>query len=125
MIFVDTDFYQNEFLKGRSEIIPFSEFLYWAEEASIRINWRGIELTEDQITRQLKRCTCAVAEALFIENEKQFASMNPSQSVGGYSKGATPNVKNLSHEFNATVDGIIAGHLSGTELHNAFIWRGV
>lgn len=121
MIYADADFYQNEYLLGRVEVIPLSEFLFWARKASDRINWRKIELLE--IPEALKLCTCEVAEAFYVDSEKEFMGMEPSQSVGAYSKGAV-SVKQEQADFNSHVDEIIRRHLSGTELHNAFVFRG-
>lgn len=123
MIFADADFYQNEYLLGRSEVIPLSEFLFWARKASDRINWRRIGLTYEQITDELRLCACEVAEAFFLDSEKEFMSMEPSQSVGAYSKGAI-SIKQEHGDFNARVDEIIRRHLSGTSLHNSFVFRG-
>jgi len=121
MIFADADFYKNEYLLGRTEIIPLEEFLFWSRKASDRINRRKIEL--DKIPEVLKLCTCEVAEAFYVDSEKEFMSMEPSQSVGAYSKGAV-NIKQEQADFNVRVDGIIRRHLAGTKLHDLFVFRG-
>lgn len=122
MIFADEIFYKDIYLAGRTEIIPFAEFNHWARRASDRINWRKIELSD--IPEQLKMCTCEVAEALYVDSEKKFMSMEPSQSVGAYSKGAV-NVRQEKGELTTEINGIINDHLANTELHNKFVFRGM
>jgi len=122
MFFADTDFYKNEYLLGRTEIIPLEEFLFWSRTASDYINWRRIEF--NKVPEVLKLCTCEVAEAFYVESEKEFMSMEPSQSVGAYSKGAV-NIKQDKADFNVRVNGIIKRYLAGSELHNLFVWKGV
>lgn len=121
MIFADSDFYKKEYLLGRAEIIPFDEFLFWARKASDRINWRKITLQE--IPEALSLCTCEVAEAFYIDSEKEFMSMEPSQSVGAYSKGVV-SIKQEQTDFNIRVDAIIRRHLASSDLHNQFVFRG-
>jgi len=123
MIFADADFYKNEYLLGRTEIIPLEEFSFWARDASNKINWKNVKLADEQIIEPLRICTCAVAEELFLNKEKEFMSMEPSQSVGAYSKGAV-NIKQEQADFNVRVDGIIKRNLAGGELHNLFVFKG-
>lgn len=120
-MFADVTFYTEEYLLGRANIIPLDEFLFWERKARDRINWRKIELTD--IPEVLKLCTCEVAEAFYIDSEKEFMGMEPSQSVGAYSKGAV-SVKQEQADFNSRVDEIIRRHLSGGPLHNALVFRG-
>lgn len=121
MIYADTNFYQSEYLLGRVEVIPLEEFMFWSRKASDRINWRKIELPE--IPEILKMCCCEVAEALYVDSEKKFMAMEPSQSVGSYSKGAV-NVQQEKGDVDAEIREIIWRHLSGGPLHNLFVYRG-
>lgn len=123
MVFADVDFYTNEYLLGRAEIIPLAEFLFWARRASERINRNKIELVN--IPDELRHCTCEVAEAFFVDSEKQFMAMTPSQSVGAYSKGAIGNLQQDRSSFESGVSDIIRHWLSGSELHNTFVYRGI
>lgn len=122
MIFADKEFYETVYLSGRAPLIPLDEFTFWARKASDRINRNKIELEE--IPEYLSMCVCEVAEAYFLDNEKRFMAMTPSESVGTYSKGAMPNLRQESKELRAQINQIINDHLANTPLHNDFVYRG-
>lgn len=136
MVFADTVFYEKSFLSGRAAIIPLSEFMFWSEEATIKINQRGLSDEElerivsgasESGLRKLKRCACKVAEAIFIDNEKQFMALNgaTSMSVGGFSQSAAANLQQPSKELSAKLKTIIYDDLGLGEFHNDFVFRGV
>lgn len=104
MIFADKEFYKKEYLLGRKEVIPFSEFEFWARNASMEIDKstsKQIELEEviriisenDEQTEivisiavleEVKMCTCELAELFYIENQK-VVKTKQSERVGDYS----------------------------------------
>ena len=150
MIFADAEYYQYEYLgqmweddpkydpnKGRAEIIPFTEFEFWARKASERINRRKVDIfilpeylanfDLYEIPDFLANCTCAVAEEYFLDSEKQFMAMSQAQSesVGSYSKGAAKDLRQPQQSVESKITAIIADWLESSVLHNHFVFRGV
>lgn len=122
-VYADKEFYLNEFLLGRTAIIPDDDILYWLRKASSRINRKNIEI--DEIPDYLKNCTCEVAEALFLDSEKKFIGMMPSsQSVGEYSKNSPSDSRQERKELESEINRIINDWLVETKLHNLFVFRG-
>ena len=123
MVFADAAFYEEAYLAGRAGIIPPEEFAFWARSASDRINWRRVEIAQEDVPDALRLCTCEVAESLFLESERKFLAMQPSQSVGEYSKGAM-SAQRKPGDTDAEITEIIRRHLAFTPLHNDFVFRG-
>ena len=123
MVFADAAFYSGVYLAGRAGIIPLDEFNFWARSASDRINWRRVEIAPDDIPEILRLCACEVAESLFLESERKFLAMQPSQSVGAYSKGAVATQWTQGNT-DAEITAIIRRYLALTPLHNDFVFRG-
>lgn len=136
MVFANTDFYQNEYLQGRTEIIPLTEFLFWAEQATQRINRRGmsedslIEIFDncpmDTMTR-LGKATCDLAETLYRDETARGTPGEPAkkaESVGGYSVSYSSE-KLTTRQINAVTRDTVNSWLFGTSLHNVFVFSGV
>jgi len=121
MIFADADFYKNEYLLGRTEIIPLEEFLFWSRKASNRINRKRIIL--DEIPEYLKNCTCSIAEIYYMDEQNRKTGAKSSESVGAYSVSYVDQRQEdpvIAAEINST----IIDWLSGTALHNDFVFKG-
>jgi len=107
------EYYSKEYLLGRQPSIPLKEFLYWEKRARSEIGRDHVGLEE--VPGYLKDCVCEVAEYLHMRKVSNLDSVE-SFSNDGFSVKQT----NENH-----VRAIIQRHLSGTELHNAFIFSGV
>jgi len=135
MIFANTDFYQNEYLQGRTGIIPLTEFLFWAEQATQRINRRNLSgsIMEEILTSvsnetilRLGKATCEIAEMQYrFETERGTPDIPviKSESVGGHSVSYETTALS-DRQRSAAMRSIINKWLFGTELHNVFIHSG-
>lgn len=106
MIYADLEFYQNEFLLGRKEVIPFSEFEYWSRKASQYIDlhtfnrlWEYEEQIDidslnfpgatqnvnGNVPYEVKMATCEIAEVYFNNAQASDISAKRSETVGNYS----------------------------------------
>jgi hypothetical protein len=129
----DTAYYTDDYLLGRSPTIPEAEFLYWEKQAEKRINQKRV--TVDDPPDCLKDCACAVAERLYLQSLAQGVRQGDgaanlhSFSNDGYSESYTdtlaPYRAMTKRQVDAEIAGIVSEYLSGTELHNDFIYRGV
>ena len=136
MVFADTDFYQNEYLQGRSGIVPLAEFLFWAEQATQRINKNG--LSEDDLRvifgdcsaetmMRLGKATCEIAETLYRDEAARGTPADPakkSESVGGYSVSYLSE-RLTTRQLGTVIRDSINKWLFGTSLHNVFVFGGI
>lgn len=99
MAWVDLEYYKEKYLFGDAPLIPDKSFPRWINEAEIFINWRKV--TVENPTDKLKNCVCEVAEYLYKNKDN-------------------PNVVT-----EADIYPIKSKHLSMTEYHGDFIYRGI
>lgn len=110
MKFADLAFYKYEFLQGKANVIPFSEFNHWITRATqyvnkhtygrvclqevTRLEKKKISETdleiETEVTVEIAElydvamATCAIAE-LYYSNEQLILKQKKSETVGNYS----------------------------------------
>lgn len=134
--YADVEFYTNEFLQGRAEVIPLTEFNYWANKASQFIDQhtfnrvevelvnriiKEVEVTiELAILTEVKMATCEIAEAFYNNNEATSLTAKRSETVGQYSVSYADQ-KQAQNEFNAQLRSILSRWLGNTDL----LYRGV
>jgi len=122
MAWVDYEFYLAEYRQNAQPVIPEAEFLYLEKQARSNVNKKHVALEE--VPDYLKECVCEVAEYLYRRNEANSADAIKSYSNDGYSETYVDQKKTPSEE-RAEIREIIFRHLSGTELHNSFVFAGV
>lgn len=133
MPWVDSDYYQNDYMPGRSPVIPVAEFPGWEKQAEYKINWKRV--TMDDPPDYLKDCVCAVAERMYAQSLAQGVQAGGASPVttgfsnDGYSEQFLNTLSAYQNMSKAEVDREIAGiaseYLSGTPLHNQFCYRGI
>jgi len=114
-MWVDVKWYKNKYLLGRQPTLPLLEFAYWENQARSEININNVDIKMRNAPDYLKKCVCEVAEYLY------HRKVNNLDNVTGFSNdgySVSQNSKDKTRE-------IIVRHLSGTELHNSFIFSGV
>lgn len=81
MIYADAAFYADKFLRGRTPIIPLSEFDGWAQDASQQIDMLtfGRLYDTEEIPDEVAMATCEIAQVLFTQS--QANSLTAVQSV--------------------------------------------
>ena len=121
MAWVDWQFYKTEYRMNMNTAIPESDFPFWEKQARSKINRIHIELVD--VPEYLKECTCEVAEYLYQRNEANNPDNIKSFSNDGYSETYVDQSKTQLEEHIGNRE-IITRHLSGTELHNDFIFTG-
>lgn len=120
MIYADADYYQNKYLLGRAEVIPLSEFLFWAKQASLEVDrhtMNRLHGTNDyELPDRVKDCVCDLAEYLYVQEENAGYGAISSETVGPHSVSYdTESVAGTSSE------SIISKYLSNTGL----LYKGV
>ena len=121
-MWVDFQYYNEAYLLGRSPTIPESEFLYWEKQAQSKINRNNAEI--EDAPGPLKECVCEVAEYIYSRAQANSPETVKSFSNDGYSESYADQSKTTVEE-QADIWEIIARHLSGTELHNDFVFSGI
>jgi len=114
-------FYKDKYLRGRNPTIPEQGFNFWSEQAETMINHRHVEV--DRPPDYLKKCVCAVAEILFIQEQGAKPGELVSESNANYSWKAAEAEK--QSDVSAKIRSTINKYLAGTPLHNEFVYRGV
>jgi hypothetical protein len=122
-MWVDAFFYENSYLLGRSPVIPLTEFPFWAKQAHQTVNWRRVEFDETAIPDYLRDCICEAAELLYQAGQ----APKPGQVIAetNFSTSWKAAEAKQGYDVSAEVRRVIYKHLSGTELHNLFIYSGV
>jgi len=121
-MWANVEYYTEEYLFGRSPTIPEADFPYWEKQARSRINRNNVEIEDVPIC--LKECVCEVAEALCQDDTAPKPGDIKSESNAGYSY--TLQDRGMSQaDFESQIQAIIVKHLSGTALHNSFVFKGV
>lgn len=67
MLWVDYEYYLNEYRMGSPPIIPSEQFLFFVKQAQEKMNWRKVVIENPSNT--LKDCVCEVAEAVYNKND--------------------------------------------------------
>lgn len=107
-IYVDTDFYENEFLLGDSPVIPLTSFMRFARDASQLIDMFTFNRLIDfeEIPHEVAMATCAVAEILYTDTSSNQADNVQSQNMSGYSISFRDNRQsrvNVQSNLRATI----------------------
>jgi len=121
-MWANVEYYTEEYLLGRSPTIPPQEYAYWEKQARSAINRNHIEIEE--VPDALKECVCEVAEYLFTRDQANSPDTIKSFSNDGYSESYADQSMTAAEE-QVDIREIITRHLSGTDLHNDFIFAGV
>lgn len=122
--YVDGVFYEEEYLLGRSEVIPASEFSYWSMQASSEIRERTFGNVDrmDSIPDDVRMCCCEVAEKLYRYESAKGDNGMVLQSYGNDGDTGTYKTDDYSQEkVAAAVDDIIQRWL----LHTGLLYCGV
>ena len=121
-MWVDVEYYANGYLLGRSPLIPLPEFTFWERQAYVAINVNKVEI--EDVPEALKQCACEVAELLYTQDKATGIDRVKTFSNDGYSISYASDGKSPA-EMAKTIRGIVSMHLSGTDLHNDFVYAGV
>lgn len=143
MMYADLEFYKNEFLQGKANVIPFTEFNHWITRATRYVNkhtYGRVKLV--QFTRTVKKnvinteleieteetvelselkevamATCAIAE-LYYSNEQLILKSKKSESVGNYSVSYS---EDNNEKFNINLRTTLSDWLSSVEFDGVSI----
>lgn len=119
-MYADFEFYINTY-KGK--MLPPSDFDSYAERASGYIDSQTAgKASRHADNEKVKRCECAVAEALFKNHESEASKNTPktSEKVGDYSVSYAVTVLTVE-QMNGEIASIISRYLWGTGL----LYRGL
>jgi hypothetical protein len=122
MAWVNWTFYKEEYRMNTDPAIPESGFAFWEKQARRKINRKHIVL--DPVPEIMKECVCEVAEHLYKCDKANDPNAIKSYSNDGYSETYVTQCKSAKDE-EIELREIITRHLSGTELHNDFLYSGV
>lgn len=82
--YVDYNYYQNDYLKGKEGVVDATSFDFLAVKATQLLKKRTLGNSEwCKDTDEVKACTCAIIESL--NEESQSESKLKSESVGEHS----------------------------------------
>jgi len=134
-MWADFEYYETEFRVGAPVLIPEELFPFWEKQSRTKINWRKVEI--DDPPDYLKDAVCAVAERLYLQSQAIASSPdadgNTEAPIGSFSndgysvtyRDTMKQYRDMSQaDIDAEIRGIAADYLTGTPLHNAFIYRG-
>lgn len=118
-LYADSDFYFNEYLQGRSEVVPVNDFPYWSTLATSEIKNRTFGRVDalGEVPENVQMCCCEVAEKLYVgENVKSDNGM-VLQSYSNDGESATFKADDVSADaIQRSVEDIIRRWLSYTGL---------
>ena len=89
MIYADEDFYNEFYLLGRKPVIS-AGFLFYSRQASQLIDQHTFgrlkNVSEDELTEDVKMCCCELAESICVEERSRHqSSEKTSEKIGTYS----------------------------------------
>lgn len=125
MIFADYQFYQEQYLLGKSPLIPENEFKFYANKASneilnrIKFDFNGEPIEE------MKQAMCELAEVQFSQSNSNSASVPlgvASEKVGEYTvtyKGNS-NIQ-IERDYTLKVTSVLKKWLGKT----GYLYRGI
>lgn len=119
MQYTDIEFYADKYLQGRSEVIPSSEFSYWAMQASSEIREKTFGNVDqmDSIPEEVQMCCCEVAEKLYHYEAAKGENGMVLQSFGNDGDTGTYKTDDYSQEaIDKSIDNIIRRWLLYTGL---------
>lgn len=125
MIFADYQFYQEQYLLGKSPLIPENEFKFYANKASneilnrIKFDFNGEPIEE------MKQAMCELAEAQFRQANSDSESVPlgvASEKVGEYTVTYKGNSKiEIERDYTLKVTSILKKWLGKT----GYLYRGI
>ena len=119
LVYVDLEFYKNQYLLGRAPKIPDVDFPYWAMLASGEIRQLTFNRVEDlgEIPDEVRMCCCELAEKLYsVESVKDENGM-VLQSYGNDGETGTYKTDDLSESgVQRSIVKIIRKWLVNTDL---------
>lgn len=120
----DSAFYKDEYLCGRSEVIPSSEFAYWSMQATSKIREKTFGNIDqmDDIPDEVQMCCCEVAEKIYRYEAAKGENGMVLQSYGNDGDTGTYKTDDYSQEkIDKSIDSIIRRWL----LHTGLMYCGV
>lgn len=117
--YADKEFYKNNYLMGRSEVIPDSELTYWFMQATSEIRSCTFEQIDTLATipENVQMCCCEVAEKLYFYDNAKSENGMVLQSYGNDGETATFKTDDFTTEaVKRTVSEIIEKWLLDTGL---------
>jgi hypothetical protein len=117
-VYADLDFYESEYLAGRSAAVTAADFAYYAQSASKVIDTYTFgNINPDNVPEEVRMCCCELTEILYkidtsqAENKQGVAS----ESVQGWSQSYESSQARQQAAQSSQRD-IIRKWLSGTGL---------
>ena len=115
MAYVDEAFYKDEYFGFK---VPSNQFPYYSNRATEMVDSiiSGDHLEGDDITIDVKKCTCAVMDIVYgFDNEKELSS----ETVGSYKRSFKDD--GIKQSNDQKVYNVVMKYLSKTGL----MYRGV
>ena len=120
-MWADYEYYITTYRLGAPGVIPEELWPFWEKQARETINRKKVEVVTPP--ECLKDCACAVAEILYEANEAPKPGELISESNAGYSWKAQE--ARSGNAIKSDVKATVNRYLSGTQLHNDFVFGGV
>lgn len=124
MQYTNSAFYKDEYLQGRSEVIPTSEFPYWSMQASAEIRKRTFESVDqlESIPDVVQICCCEVAEKLYRYDAAKGDNGMVLQSYGNDGDTGTYKTDDLT---DAAVESAVSEIIGRWLLNTGLMYCGV
>ena len=128
-MYIEYQYYEDEYLLGKEPVIPEKEFDFWEKQARMLINERTfdrIKKDKNLLSDKVRDCTCAIAEVLY--RSEQITQNSVNQGVAGVMTSYSNDGQSASFDVSQSKyteksrDKQIAEAISLE--HRAFICRG-
>lgn len=116
MIYADETYYKSEYLSGKQAVITAAYTYYFREASRILDTLTFGNITEDNVTDNVRLCCCEIAESLYTSEKEQAQSAGKtSESVQGWSVSYASGAEQQT-QLNGKVGDIVTKWLSGSGL---------